>query len=264
MTHTKFMIDKSPKTDKTEEQLKELGYTTFSKFAKKNYLKFDAVKLLQKEGKISVVLSSEGKPMITPESAVSLTPFEREVLNRNASLQEFSKRENIKDIRIRSKEVVSIYEEYVTRTTLGENVDIYLDLEKKKQFVASEDEITDKKRYRSVTAGILGMMEPVNTHTIKTEETWLILEFSYNVFRVIFDDNGVIKKYFFYTEEEARKFARENGNVYGEIEIRHHGYSLCTYKDGQFTEVNEEKKAAEERERRAAFNKLMKEIDAMD
>lgn len=264
MTHTKFMIDKSPKTDKTEEQLKELGYTTFSKFAKKNYLKFDAVKLLQKDGKISVVLSLEGKPMVTPDSSISLTPFEREVLNRNATLQEFSKREDIKHIRIRGNELVSIYEEYVARTAQGEAVDIYFDLEKKKKFIASEDEITDKRRYRSITAGILGMMEPVNTYTIKEEEKWLILEFSYNVYRAVFNDNGITKKHFFYTEEEARKFARENGNLYGEIEIRHHGYILCTYKDGQFTEVNEEKKAAEERERKAAFNKLMKEIDAMD
>lgn len=252
----------------TTKQLLNMGYMTFAKFSRRNNIGYDSVKALQARGDIIVVTSLDGKPLVSPDSKIVLSPMEKEILNRNSKLYAFSKREGLKDIRLKRSSIDSAYEEYVYKRAQGEDVEIYYNPKENVLSVAAESEIMDKKHNFCITEGILAVGNVVNSFTIKNEARWISIEFKYNSYKVAYftEDHEQHKKAFESLGEAKAHIIKEmenNESSISDVVIYHHGYELLRYVDGEFIEINEEKRIAQDKLREGNLKKLMSEIDDM-
>lgn len=244
----------------TNRELDALGYDSFARFARHNNISFAAVKRLSVYDKIPVVISSEGKPYVCPGTVLRLSQIERETLDRNAKMYELSVREKLIRIRLRKKDIEAAYEKYSERRFRNEDVELYYNVLTKEQIVANEEAITDKVHVKCVTSGIVAIGNPVNTFTISNEERWICIEYLYGLYRVAYEYELEEKKKNFETLEEAKKWITDNDKNIRNVSIRHRGYCLYKYSNGEFELVDEEKKLAQKKLHDGNFKKMMSEI----
>ena len=125
-------------------------------------------------------LNDTGRGYIPPDETIELTEIEKEHLKRQSRLYYFQKREGIEHIRSSRNKLMSAYEDYKRRVSLGEKPDIYYCFSTRDyQVVSSEPENS-----HNLTKALIHFAIPVNIDNLLEEQRYAVLDMMYSKCRV--------------------------------------------------------------------------------
>ena len=152
-------------------------------------------------------LNDTGRGYIPPDETIELTEIEKEHLKRQSRLYYFQKREGIEHIRSSRNKLMSAYEDYKRRVSLGEKPDIYYCFSTRDyQVVSSEPENS-----YNLTKALIHFAIPVNIDNLLEEQRYAVLDMMYSKYRVKCDYKVENRKTLYDTLEEAKT---EAANLY--------------------------------------------------
>lgn len=214
----------------TEKELLQDGYLKFGQFAKKHDLKVEEVATLAMTGKIKAVLDDTGRGYIPPDETIELTGMEKEHLKRQSRLYYFQKREGIEHVRSSRNKLMSAYEDYENRVSLGEKPDIYYCFATRDYKVLT----SEPENSYNLTKALIHFGISINIDNLLEEQRYAVLDMMYSKYRVKCDYKVENRKTLFDNLEEAKTEAANLYKTgYDKIYIWHHGYQYYKYENGE-------------------------------